>query len=84
MQKKKKKKKKTSLGTETTLSQSCVCYHEDKPRLIVLWRYANPIARLERDQEAMKGLERSEYAEDHLVFEHLERYDMGEEYTVRE
>ena len=42
------------------------------------------LARIERDQEAMKGLERSEYAEDHLVFEHLERYDMGEEYTLRE
>lgn len=42
------------------------------------------LARVERDQEAMKGLERSEYAEDHLMFEHLERYDMGEEYTLRE
>ena len=37
-----------------------------------------------RDQDAKEGLEKGEYADDHLVFERLERYDMGEEYTIRE
>ena len=41
-------------------------------------------AQIARDQEAKEGLERGEYPEDHLVFERLERYDMGEEYIIRE
>ena len=65
------------MHTVESLWTEALCYHE------VLF-LMQTLARIERDQEAMKGLERSEYAEDHLMFEHLERYDMGEEYTLRE